>query len=123
MNDDLIKKWDFMLAPFDKKSVKNRYAKIYEKSVLNNDFIYFKLVVSLLYKIFSTKDLNGSNSKKNKIEIGREYEQALFDQHTILIDAFEYFIYKCTQNLDEVNEINFLKINKEDGQLVVYIVY
>lgn len=123
MDDGLISKWDFMLTGIEKKSLKSRYAKIYEKSALNNSFSYFKLVVTLLFKIFSNKDVSGSNSKKNRIELGREYREALFDQNVIFIDAFEYFVQRCINNLNDIDKINFLKINEEDDQLVVYIVY
>ena len=124
-NDYYVEKWKFLLDGLsEKKSLKAKYAKIYEKSSLNNDFQYFKLIIAILYKLFqNVEDFNSSNSKKNKIELGREFEDALFDQKTILIDAFEYFIYKCTQDLDDIDKINFLKINKENGQLIVYIVY
>lgn len=123
MNEDLINKWSFMLMGIDKKMLKSRYAKIYERSVLNNDFSYFKLVVPILFRLFSKKEMKSSTSKKNRIEIGREYEEALFDQGIILIDAFEHFINKCASNIEGVDKISFLKINKEEQQLVVYIVY
>ena len=126
-NDYYIGKWKFLLDGLsEKKSLKAKYAKIYEKSSLNNDFQYFKLIIAILYKLFqNVEDFNSSNSKKNKIEIGRQYEYALFDQGVILIDAFEYFVQQTIEKaIKEFPEkFNYLRINKEDDMLVVYLVY
>lgn len=126
-NDYYIEKWKFLLDGLpDKKSLRAKYAKIYEKSSLNNDFQYFKLIISILYRLFyNVEEFYSSNSKKNKVEIGRQYEYALFDQGVILIDAFEYFVQQAVEKaIEEFPEkLNYLRINKEDDMLVVYLVY
>lgn len=126
-NDYYIEKWKFLLDGLsDKKSLRAKYAKTYEKSTLNNDFQYFKLIVSILYRLFQNiEEFNSSSSKKNKVEIGRQYEYALFDQGIILIDAFEYFVQQVVEKAMKQfpEKFNYLRINKEDDMLVVYLVY
>lgn len=130
-NDYYINKWSFLLKGLsDKKSLKAKYAKIYEKSSLMNNFQDFKLVVSILYKVFSeVENIYISNSKKQSLKINQTYEYNLFDQDVILIDWFEKFVYETYQeivnkiNSGEIEKIHHLRINHENDLITVNVVY
>ena len=130
-NDYLIKKWSFLLEGLkDGKRDRYKFSKLYENSSLMNSFEDFKLVASILYKTFKNiENIYLSNSKKNKYEISRIEESSLFDYNKILIDFFENFTNKTSEDIiDKVNEgeiekIHHLRVDHDHGQIVVSIVY
>ena len=129
--DNLIHKWQFLLEEIDvNKSNQYKFARIYEQSSLMNDFDDFKLIASILYKVFTAVDgVYLSKSKKNKIEISRIEEDTLFDFGKIMIDGFLYFATQCAEIIskkiqsEELQKINYLRIDHENNFVVVTIIY
>lgn len=130
-NDYYIDKWSFLLEGLsDKKREKYKMAKLYENSSLMNSFGDFKLLASILYRVFKKyEEFSLSNSKKNKIVISEIEENSLFDHNKILIDFFENFVNNTANKIynsfqeQQLEKINHLKIDHESGKIVVSVVY
>lgn len=113
-----LEKWNTLLSGLDKAKYKRyKYCRLYEKTIQNNKKENYKILLSLMYKIFKKyPDITISRSHTNVIDILEFEEKEIFQNGQIRIDIAISFLDALSEmvieKLQEINCLAYLTIEK-----------
>lgn len=130
-NERLLEKWSFLIDEIaDKKSLRIRFAKIFENTALYSDTAYSKIAFAILQRfLYTHPSIKLSSSIKNSIDIDRIDKEVALDSGQIMPDAVANFVMHVNNILtgliesETLEKINHIQIKNSSSSLFVSVVF
>jgi hypothetical protein len=133
--EKLIKKWSPFLEGLNKSFGKQyKYAKIYEQTIVNNNKIYHKFLLSLLYNIFNESFNIKLSSRKNKLNYYdldqfKYLKEDLFVNNKLIPEAVKSYNIALASIINKllekevIEKIAYIKVYNDNKEEFIRICY